>query len=62
VFFGFQYYFEKKCDIVVLEVGLGGRYDSTNVIKAPEVAIITTINMDHTERLGDTIEKIAFEK
>ena len=41
------HYADKKCDIVVLEVGLGGRYDSTNVIDAPEVAVITPISIDH---------------
>ena len=51
-----------KCDIVVLEVGLGGRLDSTNVIDAPEVAAITSIALDHTDLLGDTIAKIAHEK
>lgn len=58
----FEYYFESKVDIVVLEVGLGGRYDSTNVIDNPLVSVITPIAMDHVEYLGDTIEKIAFEK
>ncbi len=51
-----------RCDIVVLEVGLGGRLDSTNVIDAPEVAAITSIALDHTDLLGDTIAKIAHEK
>lgn len=49
-------------DVVLLEVGLGGRFDSTNVIEAPAAAVITPISMDHREFLGDTIEKIAFEK
>jgi len=57
-----QYFYEKNCDVVVLEVGLGGRYDSTNVIDTPLVSVITTINYDHTDRLGDTLEKIAYEK
>lgn len=56
------YFQEQKCDIVVLEVGLGGRLDSTNVIPAPEVAVITNLGLEHTEYLGDTIEKIAYEK
>ena len=56
------YFRECKCDIVVLEVGLGGRLDSTNVIPAPEVAVITNLGLEHTEYLGDTIEKIAYEK
>jgi len=58
----FEYFFEMKCDIVVLEVGLGGRFDSTNVIKEALVSVITSISYDHTDRLGDTVEKIAFEK
>ncbi|MDK2800419.1 MAG: dihydrofolate synthase / folylpolyglutamate synthase [Clostridiales bacterium] len=59
---GFQYFYEQNCDFVVLEVGLGGRFDSTNVIDAPLVSVITSISMDHMDKLGDTIEKIAFEK
>ncbi len=56
-------YFEKnKCDIVVLETGLGGRLDATNIIENPLLCVITKIDVDHTEYLGDTIEKIAFEK
>lgn len=50
------------CDIVVLEVGLGGRLDSTNVIPAPVLSIITNIGLEHTDLLGDTLEKIAAEK
>lgn len=50
------------CDFVVLEVGLGGRFDATNVIEKSEVTVITSISLDHTGILGDTIEKIAFEK
>lgn len=52
----------ENCDIVVLEVGLGGRLDATNVIPVPEVAVITRIGLEHTEILGDTVEKIAAEK
>ncbi len=51
-----------KCDIVVLEVGLGGRLDSTNVIDAPEVAVIAPIALDHTNLLGSTLGEIAREK
>lgn len=58
----FLYFAEEKCDFVVLETGLGGRLDATNVIKAPKVCAITRIGLDHTEYLGDTIEKIAAEK
>ena len=57
-----EYYNKKKCDIVVMEVGLGGRLDSTNAIPAPEVAVITSIGLDHTEYLGNTIAEIAAEK
>lgn len=53
---------QKNCDVVVLEVGLGGRLDSTNVIDAPDAAVITNIAMEHTEVLGDTLTKIAGEK
>lgn len=52
----------QKCDIVVLEAGMGGELDSTNVIPAPEVAVFTNIGLDHTEYLGDTVEKIAATK
>jgi len=56
------YFYEQNCDIVVLETGLGGRYDSTNVIKSNIVSVITALGLDHMTVLGDTIEKIAFEK
>lgn len=59
---GFLYFAEKACDTVVLEVGLGGRLDSTNVIDAPRLAVICGIALDHTAVLGDTVEKIAAEK
>ena len=58
----FMYYKEKNCDIVCLEVGLGGRLDPTNVIENTLVSVITLIDYDHMELLGDTIEKIAEEK
>ena len=58
----FEYFAENNVDYAVIEVGLGGRYDSTNVISNPLCSIITTIDLDHTDRLGDTIEKIAEEK
>lgn len=58
----FLYFFEKGCDYVVLEVGLGGRLDSTNVIEKAEACIITSISFDHTEILGNTLEEIAREK
>ena len=58
----FEYFKRKKCDVVVLEVGLGGEYDATNVISTPEVAVITNIGLDHTDVLGKTIEEIAQAK
>lgn len=58
----FEYFARQKCDIVVLEVGMGGESDSTNVIECPEVAILTNIGLDHTEYLGNTIEEIARTK
>lgn len=57
----FQYFYDKKTDIVILETGMGGRLDSTNVV-LPELSIITNIGDDHKQFLGDTYEKIAFEK
>ena len=57
----FLYFRENDIDYAVVEVGMGGRFDATNVI-VPDVSVITTISMEHTEYLGDTIEKIAAEK
>ena len=59
---GFEYFARQKCDIVVCEVGMGGEFDATNVILPPETAIICNIGLDHTEVLGDTLEKIAATK
>lgn len=58
----FIYFSRKNCDIVVLETGLGGRLDATNIIDAPLCSVITKIDVDHTEYLGNSIEKIAAEK
>ena len=58
----FEYFYREKCDIAVLEVGMGGRLDSTNVIDSPVVSVITGIALDHTAFLGNTVEKIAAEK
>ncbi|MCL1808622.1 MAG: bifunctional folylpolyglutamate synthase/dihydrofolate synthase [Clostridiales bacterium] len=58
----FLYFKEKKADCVVLEVGLGGRGDSTNIIKNPLVSVITSISFDHMDRLGGTLAEIACEK
>jgi dihydrofolate synthase/folylpolyglutamate synthase len=57
----FQYFEKEKIDIAIVEVGLGGRLDSTNIV-VPEVSLITNIGYDHVEMLGDTIAKIAYEK
>ena len=59
---GFQYFYDQKVELVVLEVGMGGRFDATNIIKDPEIAIITSIALDHMLYLGDSIELITFEK
>ena len=59
---GFEYFARRACDIVVCEVGMGGEFDATNVIPAPEAAIICNIGLDHTAFLGDTREKIAATK
>ena len=56
-----EYFAQSDVDVAVIETGLGGRLDSTNVI-TPEISIITNIGFDHTDILGDTLEKIAFEK
>ncbi|MBQ2959732.1 MAG: bifunctional folylpolyglutamate synthase/dihydrofolate synthase [Oscillospiraceae bacterium] len=56
------WYRQENCDIVVLEVGLGGRFDATNIIESPEAAVIMNIGLDHVTVLGDSIEQIAFEK
>ncbi len=58
----FEYFKRNQCDIVVLEVGMGGALDSTNVIPCPEVAVITNIGLDHTDVLGNTLEEIAMNK
>lgn len=58
----FEYFLDNNVDIVLLEVGMGGRLDATNVIDPPLAAAITSLGMDHMEYLGDTIEKIATEK
>ncbi len=58
----FLYFKEKNTDFVVLEVGLGGRGDSTNVVESPLISVIASISLDHTDRLGHTIPEIAREK
>ena len=59
---GFLYFSENKIDVAVLETGLGGNFDATNVIPKPLVSVITKIGLDHTAVLGETIEQIAEEK
>lgn len=57
-----QWYAQEQCDVVVLETGLGGRFDATNIINTPLASVITSVSLDHTAILGDTYRKIAFEK
>ncbi len=58
----FLWFYERGCDIVCLEVGLGGRFDATNVIGTPEASVICSISLDHVEILGHTLSQIAMEK
>ncbi len=58
----FIYFYDKKCDIVVLETGLGGRLDATNIIKSPILSVITSISMDHNRFLGNSIKEVAWNK
>ncbi len=59
---GFEYFRRHGCEVVILEVGMGGRLDSTNLIRNPLLSVITGIALDHTAFLGDTVEAIAKEK
>lgn len=61
VVMAFEYFAQQKVDIAIIEVGLGGRFDSTNVI-TPIISLITSIGLDHTDMLGDTLPQIASEK
>lgn len=58
----FCFFKDRKCGIVLIETGLGGKRDATNVMKQPKICVFTSISMDHMEFLGDTVEKIAKEK
>lgn len=58
----YEYFYQKKVDFAIVEVGLGGRYDATNCIENPLISVITSISHDHTDRLGNSYKKIAFEK
>lgn len=62
VLIAFSWFRDEHVDIAVIECGLGGRYDSTNVLDKPELSVITTVGFDHMERLGDTLGKIAWQK
>lgn len=57
----FRYFADRKVDVAVIEVGMGGRLDCTNIIR-PDLCVITNIGLDHTQYLGGTLEKIAEEK
>ncbi len=59
---GLVYFADKNADIVVLEVGIGGAKDPTNIVKNTMVSVITPIGLDHKDRLGNTVEEVAFEK
>ncbi len=59
---GMEYFARNNCDIVILEVGMGGEFDSTNVIDCPEASVIVNIGLDHTGVLGETVEEIAHAK
>ncbi len=58
----FLYFEREKCDIVVLEVGLGGTFDATNIIKKPVLSVITSISLDHTDYLGNTLAEVSKNK
>ncbi len=58
----FEYFYRHECDVVILEAGMGGRLDSTNIIENPILSVITGIALDHTSFLGNTVEAIAAEK
>ena len=58
----FDYFREERCDVVILEVGMGGRLDATNIIESPLLSVITGISIDHTSFLGNTTAEIATEK
>ena len=59
---GFLYFQSRRAEVLILEVGMGGRYDSTNVIPNPLLTVITNVTLDHENYLGKTIQKIAWEK
>lgn len=59
---GFKYFQEQKIDVLVLEVGMGGRYDASNAIHESILSVITSVGLDHTEFLGNTLKEVAYEK
>lgn len=58
----YQYFYDEKVDYAVMETGMGGRWDAVNAVKNPIASLITSVSIDHKDRLGETIEEIAFEK
>lgn len=59
---GFLYFQEEQVDVLILEVGLGGRYDATNIVSSPLVCALTPIDLDHVDRLGESLSAIAYDK
>ena len=60
--FAYKYFYDKKCDVVLIETGMGGDYDATNVVNNTILSILSSISMDHMQFLGNTIEEIAYHK
>ena len=58
----FKVFMREKVDVAIIEVGIGGQYDSTNLVKKPVVCGVTSLGLDHVSILGDTVEKIAWHK
>lgn len=58
----YLYFYRNKCDIAIIETGMGGRLDATNIVKSPLVSVLTSISKDHSRFLGETLEKITFNK
>lgn len=58
----FKFFYDSNCDIAIIETGMGGKLDATNIIEKPLCSVLTSISLDHTQILGDTIEKITTEK
>lgn len=58
----YLYFYRNKCDIAIIETGMGGRLDATNIVKSPLVSVLTSISKDHSRFLGETLEEITFNK